>query len=199
MVETPRGQTWNDRSMPSSRLTSDLAEQQLAALGEIHTRFTSNGIEYWLFGGWAVDFHAGRVTREHTDLDLAVWKADLDKITEMLEAASWLREPDDADGVVIYRRAAVCAEFALLERDEAGVIYTPVESGRGEWPQSGFGDRILELAGARARVFELMALIEEKSAGYGDVRVQAKDHADVAILLDSVALPERRLRPTSER
>jgi len=182
--------------------TSDLAQQQLAALGEIHTQFTSNGIEYWLFGGWAVDFHAGRVTREHTDLDLAVWITDLDRIAEVLEAASWLRESGegdgDGDGVVIYRRAAVCAEFALLERGEAGVIYTPVEGGRGEWPQTGFGDRILELGGARARVFELEALIQEKSAGYGDVRAQAKDHADVAILFESDTRPERTPNSTSE-
>jgi hypothetical protein len=28
-------------------------------------------IAYWLFGGWAVDFHAGQVTREHGDIDIA--------------------------------------------------------------------------------------------------------------------------------
>jgi hypothetical protein len=58
----------------------DATEEQLAAIEQMHRQFTTNGIEYWLFGGWAVDFHAGRVTRAHADIDLAVWRADVERI-----------------------------------------------------------------------------------------------------------------------
>ena len=32
-----------------------------------------------LRGGWAVDLHAGAVTREHDDIDIAVWLDDVGK------------------------------------------------------------------------------------------------------------------------
>src|SRR4051794_28443109 len=32
---------------------SDSTNKQLAAIEELHSRFTANDIQYWLFGGWA--------------------------------------------------------------------------------------------------------------------------------------------------
>jgi len=52
------------------------SEEQLAGLAGLHELLERHAIEYWLFGGWAVDFHAGSVTRAHDDLDLAVWPRD---------------------------------------------------------------------------------------------------------------------------
>ena len=43
-----------------SRATVDApADRQLAALGAVDALLTDAGIPYWLFGGWAVDFHVG--------------------------------------------------------------------------------------------------------------------------------------------
>lgn len=47
---------------PSSGLDKN-ATQQLLAIGELHESLEQEGLEHWLFGGWAVDFHAGRVIR----------------------------------------------------------------------------------------------------------------------------------------
>lgn len=38
---------------------------QLAAIAELDHVLTQHWLPYWLFGGWAVEFHVGRVTREH--------------------------------------------------------------------------------------------------------------------------------------
>ena len=38
---------------------------------------------------WAVDFHAGKVTRPHDDLDVAVWSHDGERAHELLTAAGW--------------------------------------------------------------------------------------------------------------
>ena len=46
------------------------ASRQLAALARVVDSFERSGIDYSLFGGWAVDFHAGRVTRDHDDIDV---------------------------------------------------------------------------------------------------------------------------------
>ena len=40
-------------------------EEQLAALVSVIEALTDRGIDYWLFGGWAVDFYVGKVTRLH--------------------------------------------------------------------------------------------------------------------------------------
>jgi hypothetical protein len=168
---------------------SDATEAQLAAIDQMHRQFTTNGIEYWLFGGWAVDFHAGRVTRAHSDIDLAVWRADVDRIAARLEAEGWQRAGESVDGAMTYQRGAVQAEIAFLARDENDIVYTPVDGGRGEWPPHAFGAEIAVVAGVHARVIELAALIEEKSAGYGDAQAHAKDRIDLAVLTDTGGRP----------
>ena len=60
-------------------------DEQLTALAELRDALDGSGIDYWLFGGWAVDFHAGAVSRGHDDLDLAVWAADRHRIFELIE------------------------------------------------------------------------------------------------------------------
>jgi hypothetical protein len=165
--------------------TPDATVRQLAAIEQLHSRFLANDVQYWLFGGWAVDFLAGRVTRAHADIDLAVWQRDLDRIAALLESDGWSPTPGDADGAVTYQRDDVVLEMAFLARDDSGIIYTPVEGGRGEWPQHAFGDDIAAVGDVHARVIGRAALIEEKSAGYGDARAQAKDRIDIAALARS--------------
>jgi hypothetical protein len=47
-------------------------DEQFAALAAVTEAFKRAGIEHWLFGGWAVDFYLGEITRTHDDLDLAI-------------------------------------------------------------------------------------------------------------------------------
>jgi Aminoglycoside-2''-adenylyltransferase len=69
------------------------AAEQLAASARIHELLDGQGIEYWLFGGWAVDFHPGSITRTHDDLDLAVWLKDQNRIAPLLAAEGWSHAP----------------------------------------------------------------------------------------------------------
>jgi lincosamide nucleotidyltransferase A/C/D/E len=47
---------------------------------EILRRLDGAGIEWWIHGGWSVDALVGEVTREHDDLDLAVRRADVERL-----------------------------------------------------------------------------------------------------------------------
>jgi hypothetical protein len=43
---------------------------------ELAARMAPSGIGWCVVGGWAIDLHLGRVTREHEDLEFAVPRAD---------------------------------------------------------------------------------------------------------------------------
>src|SRR4051794_9294064 len=148
-------------------------EQQLAALGELHDLLGARGLEYWLFGGWAVDFHAGAVSRAHEDLDIAVWAADRARVAEALDSAGWRVEADEpAHGYVVYARGPVRLEVAFLARGPAGDVHTPLaDDGRAPWPDGAFGEDLLELGGVRARVISRDALVAEKSDARDDPAV----------------------------
>jgi hypothetical protein len=159
------------------------AATQLQTIGWLQALFAEQSIDYWLFGGWAVDFHVGRVTRDHADIDIAVWRADLERIRVLLEAQGWVHAPEpDEEGYTGYERRGTRLELAFLAYDEAGTVYTPLADGRGDWPVGSFGDTRAEVNDVRARVVGLESLIEDKSGPRHDPAVLAKDRADVALL-----------------
>ena len=159
------------------------AGAQLRTIGWLHTLLTQGGIDYWLFGGWAVDFHIGRVTRDHADVDVAIWAQDLNRIRALLEAEGWTHAPvHGEDGYTGYERRGTRLELAFLARDEEGKIHTPLADGRGDWPAGSFGDDQAEVSGVVARVVGLRSLIQDKSGPRLDPAAAAKDRADVALL-----------------
>ena len=100
---------------------SELASQQLSALARVNDLLGAAGIAYWLFGGWAVDFYAGSVTRAHDDLDAAVWLDDLPRIAALLDGEGWHHAPEaDEDGGTGYEQGAVRLELTYLVRGEDG-------------------------------------------------------------------------------
>lgn len=156
---------------------------QLAALAELDALLAGHGISYWLFGGWAVDFHAGRVTREHGDIDIAVWAVDHGRLAALLGSRTWMHRPEvGEDGYTGYERGGVRLEVAFLACDERGRVYTPLRDGRAEWPDGAFGDDRVALQGVPARVIGRGALVAEKSATRADPVTAAKDRADLATL-----------------
>jgi Aminoglycoside-2''-adenylyltransferase len=175
IVEEFRGSASEDLGVSSA--------SQLAALKRLHDLFEKQEIEYWLFGGWAVDFHAGKVTREHADLDIAVWQRDQDRIAILLMAESWTHAPEpNEDGYTGYVRESVRLEVAFLARAESGEVITPLRDGQGSWPRGGFEADVVELLGTRARVISLAALKADKSESRDDPTVAAKDELDSAVL-----------------
>jgi hypothetical protein len=155
---------------------------QLATIRRLDTMFERSRFEYWLFGGWAVDFHAGAVTRDHADVDIAIWQADSAAVHELLTADDWIRAPSSEEGgYTTYSRNAVHVDLALLARD-GDSIYTPAGSERGEWPAGSFGEDVRHLAGTNARVVSAASLLADKAQPREDPVAAAKDAADVAVL-----------------
>ncbi len=133
--------------------------EQLAALARVSSQLDANGIDYWLFGGWAVDFYAGEVSRPHSDVDLTVWRDDLPRIVELLQQDGWHHAPEqDEDGGTGYERDGVRLELTYLVRDEDGRVCIPLQQGLMPWPDDAFGDDVGELDGVRVRLIGRHAL-----------------------------------------
>src|SRR5687768_16625509 len=62
----------------ATRTQVSLIGELARLLGEAHVRF-------WLRGGWALDFHAGHVTRPHKDVDLVTWSRHRRRLRRLLE------------------------------------------------------------------------------------------------------------------
>jgi uncharacterized protein YndB with AHSA1/START domain len=151
------------------RLASDDGSQ-LAALARLHAALEGHRIEYWVFGGWAVDLHVGSQTRPHEDLDVAVWQRDQDALARVLAADGWRHAPEaGGEGYTVHEREGVRLEVAF--RDAGGA-----------WPAGAFGNDVGELQGVRARVVTRAALLADKAEDHGDPRAAAKDRADLAAL-----------------
>jgi ADP-ribose pyrophosphatase YjhB (NUDIX family) len=157
---------------------------QLSALARVTQLLGDAAIDYWLFGGWAVDFYVGSVTRPHDDLDLAVWRDDVPRIAELLLTDGWVHAPlPDEDGGTGFEREGVRLELTFVIRDDSRVS-TPLTHGLATWPEDAFRDDVRELRGVRARVLDFAALLRGKSEARGDPAEAAKDREDFERLSD---------------
>lgn len=124
-------------------------------------------IAYWIFGGFAVDFHVGETTRSHDDVDVAVLRADFSRAEALFVIEGWTRLQGDAEG------------YATFERGGARIDLAPVAGDDVDWPRGAFGDDVLELDGVRARVVSRAALMADKAEIREDASTRAKDAADL--------------------
>ena len=165
------------------RAVDERGSRQLAALARVDDAFHRAGIAYWLFGGWAVDFCAGSLTRAHDDLDIAVWLEDLPRIDTLLAAEGWQHVPsEDDDGGTGYEKGDVRLELTYLVRDRNGSVFTPLRGGRAAWSPDALGDDVRELLGVGSRVVGLAALTRGKATARDDPEEAAKDRADFGVL-----------------
>jgi hypothetical protein len=161
---------------------NELARRQLDALGEVAAGLERDGVEYALFGGWAVDFHARRATRAHDDVDLVVWRDDRERIVAMLEQRGWRHAPvSDEDGGTGYERDGVRVELTFLALVD-GVASISLRQGAFAWPDALRAD-VLQLDGVTARVQALEVLRRTKLHVRDDDESDAhKDRVDFEVL-----------------
>jgi Aminoglycoside-2''-adenylyltransferase len=161
------------------------AERQLAAIGSLSHALDASGVDYWLFGGWAVDFWVGSITRDHDDIDVAAWRSDQDLINAALVGAGWRHTPADDEVVgTRYQLHDAQAEFTFVVSDAEGRVLIPFEQPL-VWAVVPFGSNRRELLGVRSRTipFALLKAGKQQFAG-GMGRVQdAKDRADLEALM----------------
>ena len=160
------------------------AAEQLAAIESLDQALRAAGLDYWLFGGWAVDFWVGRVTRDHDDIDAAAWRRDYDKIRAALLSVGWRHTPLETDVVgTRYRWRSSELELTFVE-DRDGTVVVPIPEHEIVWTEEPFGDDERSLSDVRARVIPLELLRDGKRRAREAPAEAAKDVADHAVLAD---------------
>jgi len=159
------------------------ARHQLAAIASLDWALNSHEMEYWVFGGWAVDFWVGQVTRAHGDIDVAAWRDDFYSIKAALELADWQHEPsvDDVVGTR-YRWGGAEVEFTFVEKMDGGGVTIPLPGQPVVWTNDPLGEARRRLDGVSCRVIPLTLLRDGKATGREDAVEGAKDLADFTAL-----------------
>jgi len=115
------------------------AEKQLSMIREIGVLLAAASVRWWLFGGWAVDFHLGQVTRDHRDIEFYIWQEDAATVSRIFMGAEFApREIPFPDEAVEFTKneQLVCA--VLLVRDARGDIVIPGRWINWPWPGDAF-------------------------------------------------------------
>jgi hypothetical protein len=161
----------------------DVERGQLSAILELGRLLDDGGFDYWLFGGWAVDFHVGKVTRAHSDIDLAVWARDVDAIEKLLAFRGWSHAATtDEGGGAAYERDGIRTELTFLIEGDHGEVMLAFRHGTTVWSPQPFGDETRELRGAKARVIPLEVLRAGKAIPREDPEEARVDRADLQTL-----------------
>lgn len=167
----------------------DAAAVPLALIGEIASLLESHGIAVWLFGGWAVDFLVGRVTRRHSDIDLAVQLDDGERAVRLLAGRGYLlRHPLEEERAVLTKHGEQ-VDLYYVTTNHRGEAICPGKWAFWPWPPGSFGDLVGRLGDVTCRVVSLEAQLDGKESyhRHTGTPLRPKDLADIDIL--------RELRP----
>jgi hypothetical protein len=162
---------------------SDRASEQIQAIRSLDAALGAARIEYWLFGGWAVDFWVGRVTREHDDIDAAAWRRDFDAIKQALVEVGWRHTPVENEVVgTRYTWGSAEVEFTFVEARDDGAVVIPIPEHEIVWTTEPFGEERRVLRGVGARTIPLDLLLSGKQMTREAPDEATKDRADVQAL-----------------
>jgi hypothetical protein len=112
----------------SSGLTKDEALETLRLVGALESPL-------WLAGGIAADFHVGRWTRDHDDIDLVTFEEHRQRLADELDALGFVKTGDDGWITRWTRHGRTVGEvsIAFMERasaDTGNLVIRP-EGSRG--------------------------------------------------------------------
>lgn len=156
---------------------------QLALIEEIAFVLGRARIRFWLRGGWALDFHLGRVTREHADVDLVTWLRHRERVRGLLVAQGFGVVAGYRPPQLVLEKRGQEASFLFVARTDGGQIVVP---GYEAWPfpAGALPDRLVTLDGVRSRVMSPSALLGDKEGHelWSGKPLRPKDRESMALL-----------------
>ncbi len=164
---------------------------QMRLIGEIRDALDAAGVAWWLFGGWAMDFHAGEVTRDHADIELFVGLEDAGKAKNALvragfEAPTGLH-PDEGQP---FLKDGQEVSATYLARHADGDLRVPGRWSEWVFPAGAFDEPRVRLGDLDVAAMSVEGLLAMK-VGFADqphgAPLREKDRADIARLRALIA------------
>ncbi len=166
---------------PDEAAQALLIERLVAMMNE-------RGITYWLHGGWGVDFHLGRVSRQHSDIDFVVELDHRQRLRMGLDAwGAGLFRADPAGGVESFDLDGIEVEVTYVTTVD-GILVTPGYE-IWPWPPETLPNDTVTFRGITARAVSAEGLLEIKKSWQSQLgeRLRPQDHADIAALQELLA------------
>jgi len=169
--------------------------RQLELIHEFASLAGESGVEWWLRGGWALDFLLGRVTRAHEDIDLFIWAADAPRLLPSLKGKGYEEiggpPPEQQRNLV-----KDCEEFhlTLIEENELGVVTAGGRWANFPWPRGMLDGPIGRIGDIRCRPIspEAQLWAKEEAPHALSHPLRDRDHADIALLRQALAAETKR-------
>lgn len=117
-------------------------------------------IRFWLRGGWALDFHLGRVRPEHADVDVVTWLRHRDRIRHVLAARGLSEVSGYRHPQLVLEKHGEEVSFLFIVRDRGEIVVPGYEA----WPfdRRAFPAAPKTLAGVSCRVVSVQELLHDK-------------------------------------
>lgn len=148
----------------AEQVSDGQTESQLNILKEISAIFSSLGQEFWLRGGWAIDFLLGKVTRLHGDIDLITWIQHRERLEQVLMEYGFERTPvreQFRERQSDFRKDNVEVTLGYITRTNQGSL---IMNGlpEWEWRADSLMAKCYNLNGISAHVLNPRQLLDEK-------------------------------------
>jgi hypothetical protein len=159
-------------------------DRQLRLIQEVTELLRAADVPHWLFGGWAVDFLAGRVTRAHRDIEFVIWTRDQVAVAQLL-AEHGFQAGQQSIEMSIYFNYEQLLEFYSIEPDSSGHIITPGKWANWPWMEGSFDTPPAQLAGITCpvtSVHNLLATKQDYAHFVPRSPLRDKDMADIEVL-----------------
>jgi hypothetical protein len=158
----------------------------LRLIAEIVEAMREAGALWWLYGGWAMDVHAGRVTRRHSDIEFFVRVEHAEAAKAALVARGFLAPPGlYPDECQPFLRHGVEAGMWFLERRSDAANAVPGRWANWRFPVGWFDGPPGRIGDVEAPVTSIEGLLDMKetfAAHPHGAPLREKDHSDIAFL-----------------
>ncbi|MFI4973402.1 MAG: nucleotidyltransferase domain-containing protein [Caulobacterales bacterium] len=161
-------------------------ETQLAIIGGISDALAQAKVRWWLFGGWGMDAHVGRITRDHHDIEF--WVELVDAAATRAAMLAWgfeaiaTQPPEESQE---FEQDGLRFSSAFFVRTPDGFAHPQGRWTDWRFPLGSFGDKVGTLGARAVPVMSVEGMLAMKTQ-YATLRhgrpLRPKDVADMVVL-----------------
>ena len=161
-------------------------ETQIALIHEIADMFAHVNMQWWLFGGWAMDAHIGRITRMHHDVEIWVHRSHAALVRHTFGSHRFeALDTQPAEESIEFAHGLICFSSAFFTVGPDGYASPAGRWSDWRFPPNSFTDTTALLNGRRVPVMSVLGLLAMKEQ-FPTLRngrpLREKDASDIVVL-----------------